>query len=288
MLKYRKVTDEDLFIDQIANRPLVYLDQWMWCSLSENAALRERFITIGKKINATIMYSFVNLVELAHIHDKTQINSIIEVMDSIDYAFSDAIPAKVIEKEKKREIPRGSAFREGNPYCDEELIKNYVLHAMDPLKPFRLSSVLTKLIGEGPTKTLAVMTQKFADSLNPIVIQARQDPQALQRAKRRYTAKDLKRKYPPYTQDIYTIAIDFILVNETMQMPPNEWMDLMHTVTPVSYCDFVLLDRRWCHFIRSKLPHLHQNIAAVFSQQELDKFFIAMENFKEKENKIAA
>jgi hypothetical protein len=85
----------------------------------------------------------------------------------------------------------------------------------------------------------------------------------------------------PYTKDIYRLAIDFVVVNEDMQMFSNEWIDLLHTVVPVAYFDFVMLDKRWCHFIRTILPLSPPDIAYVFSQREIEDFLTKIKNFKE-------
>lgn len=76
----------------------------------------------------------------------------------------------------------------------------------------------------------------------------------------------------PYTKDIYRLAIDFVVVNETMKMPSKEWIDILHTVVPVAYFDFVMLDKRWYHFIRTVFPLSPPDIANVFSKPEIDKF----------------
>jgi hypothetical protein len=281
MLRYKEVTNKGVSVEQITGRPSLYLDQWMWCLLSEKSELRKRFIEIGKKVGATIMYSFATLVELALIEDTEHIKSIIDVMNSFNYGFSDADPSRVIRREQNLEVPQGSAFREMNPCCDAELIKNYFLNVMDPLKPFQISGILTRLREEGKSGTYREMGLRFANNLTPTVLKARQDPKALARAKKRHSKKELLRKKPPYTQDIYRLALDFVVVNETMRMTPNEWMDLLHTVVPVAYFDFVLLDKRWCHFVREVLPLKPPDIARIFSQSDLEKFLEDLSDFRE-------
>ena len=253
----------------------------MWCLLSENSALRERFIKTAGKANATLMYSFATLIELALIKDVEQISAIIEIMDGLDYGFSDSDPSRVIKREEELKIPGAIAFYGGNPCCDLELIKNYFLNVMDPLKPFQLSAILSKLKEEGEPETFREMGQRFGKNLTPIVLKARNDPGALERAKKRHSKKNLHRKHMPYTKDIYKLAIDFVVVNESMKMTSNEWIDLLHTVVPVAYFDFVLLDKRWCHFIRTVFPLAHPDIAQVFSQREIDKFLDEIRVFKD-------
>ncbi len=282
VLRYKDVTNDGFFIEQVTSRPSIYLDQWTWCLLSENAELRKSFIDTARGVNATVMYSSVTLAELASIEDKKQINAIIEVMDSLDYGFSDSNPFKVTRREEELEMPEGDIFKGNNPCCDFELIKNYFLHGMNTLKPFRLSPILPKLRGEGTAEIYRDMRQSF-NNLTPIIVKIRNDPEKLNKAKKRHSKKELCGKQKPYTKDIYRLAIDFIVVNENMNMPTNEWFDLLHTVVPVAYFDFVTLDKRWCHFIRTIFPLSPPNIAYVFSQSEIENFLNKIKDFTDKD-----
>jgi hypothetical protein len=280
VLRYKNATDGRVTIEQLTSRPSIYLDQWMWCLLSEDSVLGNKFIKTADEANATIMYSNATLIELALVEDTKQIDAIHEVMDNLDYGFSDFDPSRVIKKEEELEIPGGGAFYGLNPCCDLELIENYFLNRMDPLKPFQLSAILPKLKGEVESGKFREMGQRFED-LTPIILNARKDPEGLNRAKKRHSKKELFREQIPYTKDIYRLAIDFVVVNENMKMPSNEWIDLLHTVVPVAYFDFVMLDKRWCHFIRTIFPLSPPDIAYVFSQREIDKFLIKIEGFEE-------
>ncbi len=280
VLRYKNTTDDGVTIEQITSRPSLYLDQWMWCLLSEDSDLKNRFIKTADEANATIMYSYATLMELALIEDTKQIDAIHEVMDNLDYGFSDFNPSRVIKKEEELEIPRGGAFYESNPCCDRKLIKNYFLNRMDSLRPFQLSAILPKVKGDVESGKFRKMGQRFED-LTPIILKARNDPEALNRAKKRHSKKELLRDQMPYTKDIYRLAIDFVVVNEGMKMPPNEWIDLLHTVVPVAYFDFVMLDKRWCHFIRTIFPLSPPDIADVFSQREISEFLNQIKAFEE-------
>jgi len=139
------------------------------------------------------MYSNATLIELALIEDTMQIGAIHEVMDNLDYGFSDFNPSRVIKKEEALEIPAGGAFHYINPCCDLELISNYFLNRMDPLKPFQLFAILPKLKDDVESGKFRKMGQRFED-LTPIVLNARNDPEALSRAKKRHSKKEIFRK----------------------------------------------------------------------------------------------
>ena len=125
MIRYTTATDQGIEIEQITNQPCLYVDQWMWGLLSKDSELRQRFIESGTKVNATIMYSVVTIIELSQINDPKQIQATVDVMDSIDYGFSDANPSHVISKEKKLEVPGGGAFYGTNPATDLRFMENF-------------------------------------------------------------------------------------------------------------------------------------------------------------------
>jgi|WetSurMetagenome_2_1015567.scaffolds.fasta_scaffold104651_2 hypothetical protein len=280
MLRYKDLTDGGVTIEQVTSRPSLYLDQWMWVLLSKDSDLRNKFIKTASEANATLMYSCATLIELALITDRKQIYAVHEVMDNLDYGFSDFNPSRVIEKEERLEIPGGGAFYELNPCCDLELIKNYFLNRMNPLKAFQVSTILPTLRADVEYGKFRQMGNRFED-LTSIVLKARNDPDALSRAKKRHSKKELFRKQMPYTKDIYRLAIDFVVVNESMKMPSTEWIDLLHTVVPVAYFDFVMLDKKWCHFIRTIFPLSPPDIAYVFSQREISEFLNQIEDVDE-------
>jgi hypothetical protein len=101
MIRYLKATDRGVEIEQVTSQPLLYLDQWMWSLICREYGLRHRFIDISSSVNATIMYSAITLIELSQIIVPEQIKAIMEVMDGVDYGFSDSNPRSVIEEERK-------------------------------------------------------------------------------------------------------------------------------------------------------------------------------------------
>ena len=278
MIRYRKATDEGVEIEQITNQPFLYIDQWMWSLLSRDSKLRQQFIEAASQVNATIMYSVINLIELSQINDPDQIQAIVDVMDNIDYGFSDANPSNVIAKEKQFEVSDTKSLYKSTPDVDLQLMENFFLNVSNPLDPFRISDIITKT-DDQIRATFRKLTDIF-DGLNPIILKARADADALNRAKKRHASKEIKRGKYPYTQDIYRLSIDFVVANEKMQMPSKEWRDLLNTVVPVAYFDLVLLDKRWCHFIRTYCPLGSPDIANVFSQSELVDFFSMLINFR--------
>jgi hypothetical protein len=279
MIKLTPIIFEERYVEQVVNQPYLYLDQWMWCELADDHGLRQEFITIGQKAKATIMYSFATLVEFARINDPQQLKAIGEIMDSIDYGFSEAEPARVIARERQLERAGGITFYKSNPPGDKELIQVCYRDVLDPKNPSRLSPILTRVKEKDTLEGQKRTYENFGLQLTPLIEKVRQEKTLLDKAKKRYRLKRLTRKRPPYTKDLYSLAIHFVAVNEKMQMRWQEWVDMLHVVVPVSYFDFVLLDARWCHFVRNDCPLKCPDIARVFSKREMDSFLSALADF---------
>lgn len=189
MIRYRKATDQGVEIEQVTNQPLLYLDQWMWSLLSRDSDLRHRFIDSAASIKATIMYSCITLTELSQINVPEQMQAIAEVMDGVDYGFSDANPSNVIEKEKKFGDPESAIFREANPAVDFQLIENFFLNVSNPLDPFRVSDIIR--ITDKQVRAQFRRLGEVFNGLNPIILKARTDSDALHRAKKRHALKEV-------------------------------------------------------------------------------------------------
>ena len=278
MIRYTKATDQSVEIEQVTNQPLLYLDQWMWSLLSRDSDLRYRFIDLAVNVKATIMYSGITLIELSQINVSDQMEAIAEVMDGVDYGFSDANPSSVIEKEEKFGDPERSEFHGANPAAGSQLIENFFFNVSNPLDPFRISDIIR--ITDNQVRDQFKRVGEVFNGLNPVILKARTDANALDRAKKRHGLKEVKGNSYPFTRDIYRFAIDFVVANENMNMPSKEWRDLLNTVVPVAYFDLVLLDNRWCHFIRTNCPLYYPDIAKVFSKNELNDFFSELEDFQ--------
>ncbi len=277
MIEYNMNADGNLILQQVIHPPLLYFDTWMWCDLSTNDDLRDRFVSIARKKNPTMMYSVATLIELACISNQKQINVITDLMNEFDYGISDIDPRQVINREKNNR-PLAVDWRVSAN--DVQFINTYFFEIADPLKPIRVSDILTRMKQEAKPLTYKLMTQRFAP-LNKIIAKGRQDPKALNRVRKRWQSKKLKGQQRPYTADIFNLVTLAITVNLNMKMDSKRWMDLMHMVVPLSYHDFILLDNTWCTFIRQNIPLKYPDIAQVFSPNEMYEFLDALANFKQ-------
>jgi len=274
VVKYM-INNDQLYAEQTTNRPSVYLDQWMWSELSRTDDLKDRFIVAGQSVNCTIMYSTYTLYEMGKLADIKQLDNIKEIMDSFDYGFLDVNPTEVIARED-------NVTYRANPAADSEYILEFA-KISNPLKSFKISEILTKLISDTLTMGHASykdLVERFDANLTPKIDKARNDEKVLRKVKNKNNLKKLIKKTPPYTRDLMKLAINFIVADQNMKMNSNEWVDFFNTVVPVSYCDFVLLDKRWCSFVRNNVPLKYPYIANVYKPSEKERFLKELTLFK--------
>lgn len=269
-ISFRGVQGSDIVVEQVANRPTIYLDNWAFNLFTQNRELGGKLLKLMNEKVGSIAFSIMNLYEITIREDRDQVEIIKNYIDAFDCILIDINPDKVIMKE---ELHKNGKIV-GSPAADYELLKAYVLYAHNYLKPFRVSELVTKLQEEIKTqKTL--LEQKFEKELFPIIKKARTEDGLLSQAKKRF-AKKLQSEFP-CTRGIYSKCIDYIVINEKMKMPDKEWRDVFHLIVPVSYCDYVLIDSRWLSFVNT-LGLQHPFIAKVFSHNYIADFFDDLEH----------
>lgn len=270
MIKYKSVTDKEIEIEQFFNQPVVYLDNWALNIFSMDNSFKERFLVTLNKLGGTLALSDVNLTEIVNRQDSGQISVISEFVDSVDAGFIDVNITRVIEKERNSS---------NGPCADLNLLKNYFLFAHDPLKPFKISEAIFALREEIQSNN-SFLQINFEKEIFPLIECARKDSHVLLEAKNRFKIykNDSSQIKFPCTRHLYTQCIDFIMINEKMTMPDGEWRDVCHTIVPVTYCNFVMLDSRWAHFIKQTGLN-SPKIARVYNQNEIELFLKDLENY---------
>lgn len=273
MLKYSKENINGKIvvrIDQISYPPTVYLDTWALFDFIGNNELADRFIQILNDLGGTLMLSMVSIIESMAIDNQEQIQNLYKFIDSIGAAFLDFNFTRVIKKEK--------IYKKNSPAIDLGLLDSFIkIHKPeDPLKVSEIFSAYRQDLENGK-----VLEENWEKSLFPIIERARNDINALSNAKKRFRKrKENANTYKfPCTEFLWESCIDYIAINENMKMLDKEWRDIFHTIVPASYCDFLLIDKRWLNFIKSTGLEYPQ-IAKVYAQRNLNEFLKDLENWK--------
>lgn len=278
MIEYT-IQDGSPVLRQRVKRPTLYFDQWMWVDLSRDASLRSNLLPALKMASPSLLYSAVTFLELATITNDQALAAVCAVMDAADYGFITADPREVIQREKAAGVQRLGA----SPAIDYDLLRRAGLQSsgITPDTPSRLLSCLAAEDAEDAEKKLRQLRSAFGSAITPMIDRARQDRKAISRAQQRQKRRKTTASTRPHTSVIWEAAIDFIALNEGMKMTSQEWLDVAHTVVPVAYLDFVLLDKRWCEFVRQlRLPK--NEIACVYNRSQLDRFLEAVNSFNDR------
>ena len=269
MIKYTQNDDGTIYVETYPVGPSVYLDIWMWRRLAEDDCLREEFVSVDKDSQCCLMYSFISFIELARLDDSYQIKIISEVMDILDFGFIEVNPSKVIRFEDQHESSEPGVFKRRHPAADTDFLDYLARNATSDNK-LKISTIYDDLKKESVSRYSAMVTD--LGSLTRSIEDARNDINNFSGYRKEHKNKNVSRTAPPYTRDIFNILQYYLIVNKNMKLDPKEWMDIFNTIVPVAYMKYVLLDKRWTHFVRAELPIKPPDLATVYNQNEMTQF----------------
>jgi hypothetical protein len=280
---YKKVIRDDgkIELQEHFNSPMVYLDHWALNDLALDGTLRKRFVELMNKKGGTLRLSFVNIAELNKQADKSQVDAILQMIDSItDCGFINVDHNEVIAKENSLIVYPSSIAVVQNPSAEIKIVEFYLMAKNYP-DTWNVSDVIRTALSEALTEDLEKSNIQFLQKTQTLLKKGRGDNKSLDRASKGF--KTLKRRRPQYqtaTRELVQMAVQFVFKNTTMKMTEySEWQDIFHVIVPVSYCDLVLIDRRWRTFIAQTGFSYHQ-IAKVFDKSSLEDFFTTLESWQ--------
>jgi len=260
-------------IDQIAYPPTVYLDTWALFDFIEDDRLANKFIKILNNLGGTLMLSIMSILESVGLKNQKQFQCLCDLIDSLGIdkvALLDFNFMRVITKEK--------IYKKISPAIDLGLLDSFIkIHKPENL--LKVSEIF--LAYRQDLENGKVLNEKWEEDLFPIVKRARNNTNSLSNAKKRFRRRKEKAntcKFP-CTEFLMETCFDYIAINENMKMPDKEWRDIFHTIVPVAYCDFVLVDKKWLNFIKSTGLNPPQ-ISKVYAQRNLSEFLKDLENWK--------
>ncbi len=254
--------------------PTVYLDHWALNDIALNEELRKKFIQVMNENGGTFRLSVVNMTELSKQADRSQIDSILDMINSIfDCGLINIDPSEVIKKENILIDDLDSIAHVMNPSAELDFVSTYLMAHNYPTH-WHVSEIIKTVIGELPSKRLTKSNEKFLEDMQNLLKIGRNDLSSLNRAKSRFhRLKKSGPKYQTATRELLQMAVGFVMRNQNMKMTQySEWDDLFHLIVPVSYCDIVLLDRRWKTFI-NQTGFSFPDIAMVFDKRTIADCF---------------
>jgi hypothetical protein len=274
MIRESRLEDGRIEIEEHIGRPSVYLDHWALNVIALDATSKERFVRILNTRQGTLRLSVSNIAELSKQSDQQQISSILDMIDAVN------VNVGFIETDFRQVIDRENALLEGgsaqNPSQQIDLICAYLLAKNWP-DSWMISDVIRIALENTHAKSMVESWENFAAEMEDFLGAIRSDASQMntQKGKARATRKRGKR-YDCPTRELVQLGFNFVLQDTRMRMNTNEWHDFFHCIVPASYCDFVLVDKRWKTFIcqtRLGFP----DVAMVFDNKSIETFFDELE-----------
>jgi hypothetical protein len=280
MYKRIELGNGQIEIQEHFRSPMVYLDHWALNDLSLNTTYRDRFISIMNERAGTLRLSVVNMVEISKQGDKNQVKSILDMLRDIeDCGLINVDPHQVIQKENILISNPSSIVTVKNPSAEVEIVRAHLLAHNRPAT-WHVADIIATAVSESPSKHMLESNRRFLTDMVRLLEKGRSDPGYLKKASDRF--KRLKLQGPKYqtpTRELLVMTLDFVVRNSKMKMADySEWQDLFHVIVPVSYCDIVMIDRRWKAFI-SQTGFSYPKIARVFDRRSLERFFQTIEHW---------
>jgi hypothetical protein len=264
--------------------PMVYLDHWALNDISLDKALRDRFIQVMNVKGGMLRLSIYNMIELSKQLDLLQVEAILDMIGSVhDCGLINVDPEVVIKKENALIANPSLIFEVRNPSAEVEIVAEYLMAHNHPPK-WHVADVIRTVIPELPTTHLPQSNSEFVQDMERLLGIGRGEELHLRRAEKRF--KSFKKAGPKYqrpTREVRAMALDFVMRTSQMKMSEySEWADLFHVIVPVSYCDVVVIDKRWKSFV-SQTGFSYPDVAIVFDKRSLNGFFTLIETWKDTE-----
>ena len=258
--------DGRVLLRQRLVRPVVYLDHWAVRLFSEDMSLQDRFVDALQQSRGTWLFACANLMEFAAMTDLDQAVAAEELlrraMPSVYVAdlYSDpgfALPKKAVPSD--------------DPPDEHWMLEDLAVRAH---------------IAGGTLNTTRFVQEAVLQRavLLPLFVELKQQ---VANAVRASGADEQKRRMaskfrPAAAMDVSAAMLAELLrephVNQAFRMDDHDAMDLVHTASAATVCDYVLLDRRWTSRLNSAADRIQRagvrgKVGRAFAQPQLQEFF---------------
>ena len=253
-------------IRSVDRSPSVYLDHWAFRNISEDQSRRESFIKILKEKDGTLCISWLNLIEFAKVdpsQQKLAESFVDEVLPNVVFLKSD--PFFVIDREN--DFINGGA--QILPHIDAEFGKSLLTGGAKSIKLLSADSLFQLAACPKLLESRKNIANTVIERIEKLRYQFATNSEFANRVDTFIYHDTALRGTPLLIREM----IRSLLKNSKLIMTENHAFDLMHTVVPVSYCDFVLLDSHWTTQIEQARKRMEKDgvlkfpMAKVYSQK---------------------
>lgn len=272
----------ELRVVQSGVAPTVYLDHWALRLLSEEMSLRHQFIVQLKASNGTLALSWLNLIEFSQMESNQAHTLAEDLLDQLlpNIFFMEINPYEIIRRENK--LIAGE--RVLLPlHADNGFLEVFIKLGANSSTEFSTAGLFTPMHKSAPVQEeFAALTDQIVRDVKKLRAKMNKN-EKFQNAIRQHPSGPSLQRGTRYVLQELTRTF---LVNQSIKISRNNAIDIMHSVVPIAYCDFVLLDKHWeqqisCIRKRLKYAEMEFPIARVFSKKNsgIENFFQALEKY---------
>lgn len=252
--------------------PAVYLDHWALRGVSEDAALSAKFTKVLEARNGTLLLSWANIAEFPDLDEQAALKAERFIEAQLPRLFFlELNPFEVIQRE--------DALLAGGPpvppHADLDLLRLAVGLRPSGVQPITCMGMLAEVSG-ARAESRERMKAVFVERVTRLREEYLEDSDFRALANRTLRG----RAAPRGTAVVLREIVAGLMRDESTPITPNDALDFFHTIVPVAYSDFALLDGRWRDQVdrlrtRLKRTGVEFPLATVFSGKEAIKRLIA-------------
>ena len=262
MIQVTPLSDGGASILQTTRQPLIYLDQWALYKFANEEPLRTRLLKVFET-KGTLMFSFINVAEIANLEGDSR-KSIEDLLAAIGVHWFalDANMAEVMEREDAGD--KNAAF-------DQVFVEKFYPHIHgDEL----LSLAKVVKLTEDDIEGNKALLEGHKTSLLQFIAEKRAEIKKQPELAKKFATVPFDPKHP--CRHAYFEIFRPILADPSVNLSTNDTVDIFHTITASSYCDVVLLDKKWAEKVKKfQLP---ANRLRVYGPNEVNECMTFMEN----------
>jgi hypothetical protein len=277
---HSEIRSTGLTVVQELLSPSVYLDHWAFREIADSHALTKRFSKALLSSGGTLVLSWLNVVEFCKVTIESQRHNASSFFDKIG-------PNVFWINPDFFSVVKYETGRGGNSGCPLADMENAGVY----LKVLRNKSQNQSTTSPGGAFDVVFNSSNIKQQFNELgsLISSqfnwmRGDPKI---------SKSLRKPLQPLTLDQPNLRATGLIAREligplvkqrNLKISHNDAIDLTHTVVPVSYCDYVLLDNAWTTRVNQMRARFTKAgvcipMAKVFSKKNdgLESFFNELE-----------
>lgn len=261
--------------------PAVYFDHWALRKFSQDPVLAQRFTYTLKGRGGTLALSWLNLVEFSKVTDHSQ-GRLAEEFYAANFPrifFLDSDPFSVIQREK--EILTGLARVPVAPHADTGFLSAFVHLRSDTLTDSTVRKLFMSVQSDRLQHDFSKLADVVAERIEALRNEHGQKPEFRSAIARLPSGPVIQRG----TRYVLRELARTLLIDKGLRVSRNHAIDFMHAVVPLSYCEFVLLDKHWetqVERVRSRLSQTTLNVplAKVYSEKSdgIERFLCELES----------